>query len=91
MKTEIKQLASHLYQVNLLKKTLSDKEYWINKAAQETDFVPREGDWISVEVTLFKIEVSVHHNKYGGAKYWKNGMWTTDPFTINYPDLDTLY
>ena len=90
MEKKLQELALHLQNAYSLKEVLYDKEYWINKASQETDFVPQEGDWISVEVTLFKIEVSVHHAKYGGAKYWKNGEWLTDPFSTDYPNLNTL-
>ena len=85
MEDKIIEIAENLINVRRLKEELNNKEYWIQKAAKETDFVPAEGDWIHVEITLFKIEVSVHHKKYEGSKYWKNGVWTDDPFDSNYP------
>ena len=85
MEDKIKELAECLIKANQLEEELKNKEYWISKAAKETDFVPAEGDWIHVEVTLFRIEVSVHHKKYGGAKYWKNGVWSDDAFYSKYP------
>lgn len=85
MKDKIIEIAENLINVQKLKEELNNKEYWIQKASQETDFVPAEGDWIHVEVTLFKIEVSVHHKEYGSAKYWKNGHWTNNPFDSSYP------
>ena len=85
MKEKIIKIAENLIEVRKLKEELNDKEYWIQKASQETDFVSAEGDWIHVEITLFKIEVSVHHKKYGGAKYWKNGVWSDNPFDSSYP------
>ena len=85
MENKIIEIAESLINVRRLKEELNDESYWIDKAAKETDFVPAEGDWIHTEVTLFKIEISVHYKKYGGAKYWKNGVWTDDPFDSNYP------
>lgn len=85
MKEKIIEIAENLIRVRQLREELDDKEYWIQKAAQETDFVPAEGDWIHINVSLYTIEVGVHHEKYGGAKYWKNGVWFDDPFSSNYP------
>ena len=85
MEDKIIELAECLVKAYKLKEELYNKEYWINKASKETDFVPAEGDWIHVEVTLFRIEVSVHHKESGGAKYWKNGVWSNDPFSSKYP------
>ena len=85
MEEKIKEIAENLINVYRLKEELNDKEYWINKASKETDFVPAEGDWIHVEVSLFKIEISVHHKEYGGAKYWKNGVWSDNAFDTRYP------
>lgn len=85
MKEKIKKIAENLIEVRKLKEELNDTEYWIQKAAQETDFVPAEGDWIHVEVTLFKIEVSVCHKNDGGSRYWKNGHWFDDPLDLDYP------
>lgn len=85
MEEKIIEIAENLINVRRLEEELDNKEYWIQKAAKETDFVPAEGDWIHVEVTLFKIEVSVHHKEYGSAKYWMNGIWTNNPFDSTYP------
>ena len=85
MENKIIEIAESLINVRRLKEELNNESYWIDKAAKETDFVPAEGDWIYTEVTFFKIEISVHHKEYGGAKYWKNGVWTDDPFDSNYP------
>lgn len=85
MKEKIIEIAENLINVRKLKEELDDKEYWIQKAAQETDFVPAEGDWIHIEITLYRIEVSVCHKKYGNSKYWKNGHWYNDPFDDGYP------
>lgn len=85
MEDKIKELAECLVRAYQLKEELRDKEYWISKAAKEADFIPAEGDWIRVEVSLFKIEVSVHHKEYGGAKYWRNGAWSDNVFDTRYP------
>lgn len=90
MKDKIIELAEYLVKASQLKEELKNKEYWIDKAAKETDFVPADGDWIHIEVTLFRIEVSVHHKEYGGAKYWKNGIWCDDPFSSKYPLLKEM-
>ena len=85
MKEKIIKIAENLIEIRKLEEELNNKEYWINKAAKETDFVPAEGDKIHVEITLFKIEVSVYHKNYDGSKYWKNGHWFNDCFDSNYP------
>lgn len=85
MEEKIIEMAESLIKVRRLKEELKDKSYWIDKAAKETGFVPAEGDWIHVDVTLFKIVVGVHHEKYGGTKYWFNGVWTDDPFDSKHP------
>lgn len=85
MEKKIIEMAKHLIEVRKLKEELHDEKYWIQKASQETDFVPAEGDWIHVEVSLFKIEVSVHHKGYEGSKYWKNGVWCQTPLGSDYP------
>ena len=85
MEEKIIKIAENLIEVRQLAEELDNKKYWIQKASQETDFVPAEGDWIHVEVSLFKIEVSVHHKNYGESKYWINGIWTNDPFDSSYP------
>ena len=88
MKEKIIEIAENLIQVRQLKEELDNKEYWIQKASQETDFVPAEGDWIHIEITLYKIRVSVHHKQSEGGKgdkYWINGVWFDNPFDSNYP------
>ena len=84
MKEKIIEIAENLIRVRQLKEELNDKEYWIQKAAQETDFVPAEGDWIHIEVTLYFIEVRVHHKEYGGSRYWTNGVWSKDAFNLKF-------
>lgn len=91
MENTINKISNCLKEVNNLKYELEDKEYWINKAAKETGFIPREGDWISVEVTLWYIRVSVYR-KYTDhnlkeARYWINGEWFNTPFPEKYPRL----
>ena len=81
----IKKIAKNLVEVQRLRKELDDKEYWIQKAAKETDFVPAEGDWIHVNVDLFIIEVGVHHALYGMPKYWRNGHWFNNRLDFNCP------
>ena len=90
MEDKIIELAECLTKAYKLREELRDKEYWLAKAAKDTDFVPADGDWIHVEVTLFRIEVSVYHKEYGGAKYWKNGVWSDDPFNTKYPLLKEM-
>lgn len=85
MEEKIIKIAENLIEVCKLKEELDNKEYWIKKASQETDFIPAEGDWIHVEITLFTIRISVHHKNYDGSKYWINGHWFANPFDYNYP------
>lgn len=91
MEKVINELTSHLKEVRNLQHELEDKEYWINRAKEETGFIPREGDWIHVEVTIWKIVVSVYHkytdHKFKEARYWINGEWFNTPFPEKYPDL----
>lgn len=85
MEEKIIEMAKNLINVRELKAEIDNPDYWIQKAAQETDFVPAEGDWIHVEITIYKIEVDVYHKQHGGGKYWKNGVWYNDPFGFGYP------
>lgn len=85
MEDKIIKIAENLIEVRKLKEELNNREYWIQKAAKETDFIPAEGDWIAIDITLFKIEVKVHHVGCNGSKYWKNGHWFDDAFDSNYP------
>jgi hypothetical protein len=52
---------------------------------------PKEGDWISVEITLWHIRISVYpkytDNKLKEARYWLNGEWFDTPFPEKYPNL----
>ena len=90
MEEKIIEIAENLINVQKLKEELDNEEYWIQKAAKETDFVPAEGDWIHINVTLFKIEVSIHHKELGTAKYWMNGVWTNTPFCSSFPLYDKM-
>ena len=85
MEDIITKIAEDLINVRRLKKELDNKEYWIKKAQEEAGFVSAEGDWIHIEITLYKIRVSVHHKQSEGDKYWINGVWFDDPFDSNYP------
>ena len=89
MEKVINELTSHLKEINNLKYELKDKEYWINRAKEEAGFIPREDDWISVEITMWHIRVSVYHKANGAkeARYWLNGEWFDTPFPERYPDL----
>lgn len=91
MEDIINRISNCLKEVNNLKYKLEDREYWINKAAKEAGFIPREGDWIGVVITLWHIRVSVYH-KYPDypikeARYWLNGEWFDTPFPEKYPNL----
>jgi hypothetical protein len=85
MEKKIIEIAKKLIEVRQLREELYDKEYWINKAAKETDFIPAEGDGIRVSVSLYTIEVAVHHKEYGGTRYWKNGVWLKHITSSDYP------
>ena len=85
MEEIIVKIAENLIEVRKLKEELDNPDYWIKKAQEEAGFIPAEGDRIHVEVTLFKIEVSVYHKEHGDSKYWKNGVWCDNPFDSNYP------
>lgn len=87
MEKKIEQLREHLKQVCILKYELNNPEYWINKAKEEANFVPAEGDWISVEFTLYKIAISIYSKQSGNSVYWINGKWFNTPFPDNYPSL----
>ena len=64
-------------------------EFATKKAADRySGFIPKEGDWIHVEVTLWHIRISVYHkNGTKDAKYWLNGEWFNTPFPEKYPNL----
>ena len=59
MEETILKLAEELITVKLLTEKINDKAFWIEKAENETNFVPSEKDWISVEVTKNRIIVNV--------------------------------
>lgn len=91
MEKKITELAQHLINsYQLTNQIENNKQYWINKAKEEAGFIPEEGDGVHVEITLFKIRVSIHHKNHNGSKYWINGEWRDSPFGSDYPDLDTL-
>jgi hypothetical protein len=88
MEEKIIKIAENLIEIRKLEEELNDKEYWIQKAQEEAGFVPAEGDWIHIEITLYKIKVSVHHKQSEGSKgdkYWINGVWFDNSFDSNYP------
>lgn len=87
MKEIIKGIVECQNKLRILEEKLRDKDYWFNKAKEEAGFIPEgEKDWLHVEVTKWKIEVSVHHDKYGGGKYWINGQWFNTSFPNKYPN-----
>lgn len=91
MEDVINKMSNYLKEVYYLKSKLDNKEYWINRAKEEAGFIPKEGDWISVEVTLWLIRVSVYHNhtdhNLKEARYWLNGEWFDTPFPKKYSNL----
>lgn len=90
MEEKIIKIAKNLIEVRKLKEELNNKEYWIKKAAKETDFIPAEDDWIYIEITLFTIRVSVHHNIHGASKHWINGQWFNHLVGANYPIYEKM-
>ena len=94
MEKKINELVLTLQQARNLEPQISDKEYWINRAKEEAGFVPREGDWIHVEVTLWHIRVSVYHkytdHRVKESRYWLNGEWFDTPFPEKYPYLSDM-
>lgn len=91
MEKVIGEILSHLKEISNIRYKLNDKEYWINRAKEEAGFIPREGDWISVDITPWHIKVSVYHkhtdHNIKEARYWINGEWFNTPFPEKYPDL----
>jgi hypothetical protein len=91
MEKVINEITSHLKGISDIRYKLHDKEYWINRAKEEAGFIPREGDWISVDITIWHIKVSVYHkhtdHHIKEARYWFNGEWFDRPFPEKYPDL----
>lgn len=92
MEDVIKNTAKLLTSLDDLRLKLENKEYWLKKAKEETDLVLLDDAWIYVEVTFWKIEVSVHSSwsKPSRNKYWMNGEWFDTPFDVDYPRLKTL-
>ena len=88
MKEVVDELREALNKVWHLRHELEDHDYWINKAKEEAGFTPHEGDWVNVQVTLWKIEVSVYPKSgIEGARYWINGQWFDTPFPSEIPNL----
>lgn len=92
MEKKINELVLTLQQANNLERQISDREYWINRAKEEAGFVPREGDWVHVEITMWSIRISVYHkaNSAKDSKYWINGEWFNTPFPEKYPFLSDM-
>lgn len=88
MEKVINELISHLKGIRNLQYKLNDKEYWINRAKEEAGFVPQEGDWIHVEVTTWKVEVSVYHKQSAReSRHWINGSWFDTSFPGKHPNI----
>lgn len=90
----IKEIVECQEKLRELRTKLDDPKYWINKAKAETDFEPAEGDWVSVKIQSWGIDVYVYHkSSCEGARYWLNGKWFNTPFPKNYPfkiDIEAL-
>lgn len=92
MENVIKDTVKHLTSLFDLELKLNNKEYWLNKAKEETDLVLSDTAWIHVEVTLLQICVSVFPSRGSNnkRKYWINGEWFDKPFDVDYPNIKTL-
>ena len=88
----IKNTTELLISLDKLRDKLYNKEYWFNKVKEETDLILSDDAWIYVEVTFYKISVSVHSSKGVNykSKHWINGEWFNSSFDTNYPDLKAL-
>jgi hypothetical protein len=89
MNTKLNQLKNSLKEAQNLISELNNPEYWINRAKEEAGFIPQEGDWILIDVTLYKIQINIYPKffKPGTSAHWINGQWFTTAFPINYPNL----
>jgi hypothetical protein len=91
MENIIKNTAELLTSLHDLRWKLEDKEYWLNKAKEETDLVLCDDAWVSVEVTFWAIKVSVYSSwSKPQSKYWINGEWFDSFVDVDYPDIKTL-
>ncbi len=88
MEETILKLAEELITVKLLTEKINDKAFWIEKAENETNFVPSEKDWISVEITKNRIIVNVYG--LNANVYWINGHWTDNRFANNSTSLEKM-
>lgn len=88
MNEVIIELAEELLSIQLLTKKLNDKAFWIEKAKNETNFVPSKEDWISIEVTKNSIIVNVYG--LNANVHWMNGHWTDKRFTNNSTSLGKM-
>lgn len=92
MKELLNELIDSLENVRSIKRTIeSNSEYWINKAKEEAGFIPKEGDFISVEIQVFGlIRISVYHKDGKENKHWMNGEWGDTSYARYYPMLSEL-
>ena len=88
MEETIIKLAEELITVKLLTEKINDKTFWIEKAKNETNFVPSKEDWISVEVTKNRIIVNVYG--LNANVYWINGHWTDNRFSDHSTSLEKM-
>lgn len=90
MENLIKRVANLQKEIRQLKEELKSTSYWVKKAAKETDFTPEKGDWISVNIQPWVIQINVYHKDFdkGGNKYWINGEWFNHPFPGKIPSID---
>jgi len=86
MKEILKEIVECQERIYTLERKLDNKSYWINKAKEEAGFEPHEGDWISIDIKLWKIEVNVYPKSgVKGARYWINGKWFNTSFPEKIP------
>ena len=91
MKELIREIVECQKKIRELNHQIDNKEYWIKKAQKEAGFEPHEGDWISVEITTWKIMIHVYP-KSGckGARYWINGKWFDTAFPSTIPSITEI-
>lgn len=87
MEKKITKIIENLKEIHALSQELEDSKYWINLAEKEAGWISEEGDWVSVTVTKFKIEVALYSKNCNKHLYWINGKWYNTSFQENYPSL----
>ena len=90
MENKIQELTDKIYREGV-EKGNEEAQKLIQKAQEEAGFEPHEGDWISVEITTWKIMIHVYP-KSGckGARYWINGKWFDTAFPSTIPSITEI-